>query len=401
MGLGKLFTRGPAVEPEQLRAITEFAIIDGVAVDGTGASGSRYQGGMQIPGAWRCALLISDLIGLVPWYAYRERGGLPVERLNPTPLILQKPNPQETGMSTRSSWALDLVWHGNAVGIIAARNRDGWPTAAIPVPASMVGVRRVLPGGMASVFPIGAIEYNVAGLKFGEHEVMHVKGPCQPGDVRGMGVIEAHFDTMTLARELARQARSVSQHGVPTGKLKVSNPDATKADLLEAKAGWMTAQRDRTVAVLNATTEFEPLAWNPEQLQLVEARKFSLHELALIFGLPLSLLGVESSNRTYRNDETESINILKWGMSGHIARFEQTYTELLPSGTWAKANLKAMLRADTLTRYQAHQVALGSGFMTMDEVREEEDRAPLPEPSARPAPPVPTTDTEEETDDVQ
>lgn len=395
MGLGRLLTREAQPAAEQARAFTEFAIIDGVAVDGSGGSGSRYQGGMSIPGAWRCATVISDLLGSVPWYAYRERGGLPVEQLYPTPLVLQKPNPQETGMSTRSSWGLDLVWHGNAVGIIAARNAEGWPTAILPVPASMVGVRRVLPGGMSSVLPVGAIEYSVGGYTFDEHEMFHVKGPCQPGDVRGIGVLEAHMNTLDLATEQARQARSISQHGVPTGVLRSDNVDLTKPEATELKAGWLAAQRDRTIAVLNASTHFEPLAWNPEELQLVEARKFSLHELALLFGLPLSLLGVEASNRTYRNDETESINILKWGLSGHVARFEQTFTEHLPNGTWAKANLKAVLRADTLTRYQAHAVALTNRFMTLDEVRAEEDRAPLSEP------PVPPIDPNEETADVE
>jgi hypothetical protein len=50
---------------------------------------------------------------------------------------------------------------------------------------------------------------------------------------------------------------------------------------------------------------------------------------------------------------------------------------LLPRGTDARMNIDALLRNDTLTRYQAHQIAIAAGFKTIDEVREDEKLAPL------------------------
>ncbi|PRX48676.1 HK97 family phage portal protein [Prauserella shujinwangii] len=375
MGLGRLLTRQASTPAQTRSAGANFqVVIDGNPIN---YPSSIYRGAMTIPGAWRAALLISDLLGGVPWDAYRSRGGNPIEQLDPTPLLLEQPAPPDTRMTTMSSLALDLVWHGNAVGVIAARNRDGWPTALVPVPAEQVGVRRV-PDNAVAPLPPGTVEYQVGGLSFAPWEVLHIKGPCAPGALRGFGVLEAHLDgTLNLAMEQAKQAASISRHGVPTGVLKVSNPDATEGDLREAKEGWLRSQRDRTVAALNSTTEFEPLSWNPEELQLVEARKFSLHELALIFGLPLSFLGADQASRTYSNIEQEAINLLKFTLGGHLARFEQTFSQHMPRGTTAKANLDAILRADTLSRYRAHQIGLTAGFLTRDEVRELEDRPPL------------------------
>jgi len=353
-----------------------FVIYDNLAPDW---SGRHYRGGMSVPGAWRASLQISDLLGSVPWHAYRERGAGPIERLTPTPPLLDQPNPAETRMSTFSSWALDLVWEGNAVGIVAARNLMGWPTAVLPVPADMVMVRRVGLGANAGGLPVGSVEYNIGGQSFGPADIVHIKGPSAPGELRGMGVLECHLSTLTLARDQASQADSVSRHGVPTGLLKTTNPDATEQDLRDAKTAWMNAQAERTIASLNATTEFEPLSWNPEELQLVEARKFTLHELALIFGLPLYFLGADQSSRTYSNIEQEGLNLLKFSLGGHLARFEQTLTMHMPRGTFAKASLDAILRADTLTRYQAHAIAIDKRFLTVDEVRALEDRAPLPD----------------------
>lgn len=380
------FSMAPPAAREQTRAITEFAIIDGQQVFSDGGGPNTYRGGMAVPGAWRAALLLSDLLGSVPWHALRQRAGQPLEMLEPTPPLLEQPAPPDPRMTTFSSWALDLIWEGNAVGIVAARNVEGWPTAAVPVPARMVGVRRVGAESLSQL-PVGAIEYRVGTLTFGSDQVIHIKGPCEPGAVRGLGVLEAHLsETLALVKEQQRQARSISQHGVPTGVLKVTNPDATEDDLKAAKAGWLTNQRDRTIAALNATTDFQPLSWNPEEMQLVEARRYSLTDLELLFGLPVGWLGGMNSARQYSNIEQDAVNLLKFTLAGHLARFEQTLSLHFPRGTTVKANLDSVLRSDTLTRYQAHQIGLSGGFLTVDEVRALEDRAPLPEKPPEPDP---------------
>ena len=382
--LGRLLTRQQRPRPEKSRSITEFAIINGEQVFGSevGRSGS-YRGAMGIPGAWRAAVMLSDLLGGVPWHAFRSRAGRRMEMVQPTPLLLEQPNPPDPRIVTFSGWALDLVWEGNAVGIVAARNAEGWPTAAVPVPARSVGVRRVGPGA-TSPLPVGAIEYRVGGLTFGANDVIHIKGPCEPGALRGMGVLEVHLNTLELASDQQRQARSISRHGVPTGLLKSENPDLTESEAKKLKSDWLASQRDRTIAVLNATTSFEPLAWNPEELQLVEARRFTLTDLELIFGLPPGWLGGMNSARQYSNIEQDAVNLLKFSLGGHLARFEQTLSLHMPRGTEAKANLDALLRPDTLTRYQAHAIALANRFLTIDEVRELENREPLPAPAAPP-----------------
>ena len=194
------------------------------------------------------------------------------------------------------------------------------------------------------------------------------------------------MDTFNLAHEQNRQARSISQHGVPTGVLKVNNPDVTETEARAFKTAWLESQRDRTVAVLNAITDFTPLSWNPEELELVEARRFTLTDLELIFGLPVGWLGGMNSARQYSNIEQDAVNLLKWSLGGHLARFEQTLSLAFPRGTTVRADLDSILRADTLTRYQAHVLGIDSGFLTVEEAREEERRAPLPKPTTPPAP---------------
>ncbi|MGH3424658.1 MAG: phage portal protein, partial [Nocardioidaceae bacterium] len=381
MGLGRLFQRNLTYDVTNTETGAtgsyEVVIDKGIYPDW---DAGNYRGGMGVPGAWRCALLLSDLIGGLPWEAFRRRGGRPVEKLDPTPPLLDHPDPDATRMDTFSAWALDLLWDGNAVALVADRNHEGYPTAVLPVPARFVQARRTSP---SSNLPIGPYEYDIGGRRFDPYDVLHIRGPHEPGGLRGMGVLEQHLrGAIQLAKDQSSQAGSVSRHGVPTGLLKSTNLDATEDDLKAMKAGWLRNQQTRTIQAVNATTEFQPLSWNPEELQLVEARKYTLHEVALIFGVPLSFLGVEQSNRTYTNTELEAMNLLKFGApSGMLARFEQGLTERMPQGTYAKASLDSLLRPDTKTRYEAHKIGIESGFLTVNEARELEDRPPLePEP---------------------
>lgn len=358
----------------------------GWPVSGAGA----YSGAMAVPGAWRASLLLSDTIGLIPWHAYRDGPDGIAERIRPTPPLLEQPAPPDTRMTSISSMALDLIYHGNAVALIAGRDASGVVSSAVPVPVDMVNVRRVRGRDELGLRP-GDVAYDVGGSVYGADRVIHIKGPCKPGSLRGMGVLEAHLSgALRLATELDRQAGNVGEAGVPSGVLKVSSPDLTKAEAAELKAGWMASQRTRTVGVLNAVTDFLPLAWNPTETQLLEARAFSVQQLALVFGIDPSWLGAATSSRVYANVEQEGLNLFKYSaLAGHLARFEQTLSLAMPPGEWAQTNLDSILRPDTLTRYQAHALA-ADRWLTVDEIRALENRAPLtPAQRTDMAPPAP------------
>lgn len=377
MGLGQLFHRD--VEYVATNTTTgqseTFTIIDNLAPSW---SSGAYSGAMSIPSAWRASLLLSDLIGGVPWHAYRAQAGGPSQRIVPTPPLLDRPSYPDVRVTTFSSLALDYLWHGNAIAVIAARSRDGWPIAVVPVSATEVQVKRVSRYDNAPL-PDGAVGYMIGQRWYSAHDVIHVKAPCQPGALRGLGVLENHLNggSLELAAEQNRHARSLSGSGIPTGVLQSDDPDLTPEEAAEHKAAWLRAQRDRTVAVLNPNVHFTAVAWNPSETQLLDARRFSDVQIAQIFGLDPSWVGAQQSSRVYTNIEQEGLTLLKFSLGGILARFEQTLSAHMPRGTWAQANLDALLRTDTLTRYQAHQIGIAAGFLTADEARELEDRPPL------------------------
>jgi phage portal protein BeeE len=65
-----------------------------------------------------------------------------------------------------------------------------------------------------------------------------------------------------------------------------------------------------------------------------------------------------------------------------LSRVERAVGRLLPRNQCARFDAKGFVRATLKERYEAHAVALASGFLTVNEVRELEGRAPLPEGGA-------------------
>lgn len=412
MGLGRSFRRA---EPEPGRHDRAAGSGFEVIIDGNPINNplQAYSGGLGLPAAWRSSMKISDAIGSINWDLWRVVRNRRI-RL-PRPALLQQPAPPEMLMTTFSSWALDLIWHGNAVGLIASRDEDGVPDAILPIPANQVGIRRIGAEGRTSYtsgLPVGAIEYQIAGTTYSRHEMFHVKGPCQPSDVRGWGVLESHLrgnpvggGALDLALELNRQAAAAGAgDGVPSGLLKSDNPDLDETEAADMRRQWYRNQRSRQIQVLNASTNFTPLAWNPDELQLIDARKMSLLETALVFGMEPSDLGVETSSRTYKNDNAVDVKFVKWGLRGHLSRFTAELSRLwMDPNLWVLPDTDEFTRPDALTQAQIGQIQVTSKVRVPNELRAADGLTPLEGGDEFPAagPAVPQNDTGGANDDQQ
>lgn len=349
---------------------------------------------LKSPGAWRATMMYAHLLGSSPTYGYRILPDSSAVRLATQPGFLAFPAGQGPGRRTpfkvKADAAIDMLWHGNAIGVAVRSPMTPWPIGWVGVAADACQVAWVDPYDYSA----GRI-YQIGSKIFSEGDILHWEMPGEVGALRGLGVWETQGQTLALAEAQQDQAFSVSSnHGVPTGLLYTDDPDVTDTELAASKAAWLASQRDRTIAALGGNTKFQPVAWSPEAGQMVEARQFSLTDLENTFMLPVGWLGGMNSARQYSNIEQDAVNLIKFSaLAGLIPAWEQTNTQQMPRNQFAQNNLDAILRGDTKTRYEAHAIASGGrGWMTPDEIREIEDRQPLGgaaaelEPTAQPAP---------------
>lgn len=346
----------------------------------------RWGGAMQIPAVYRAATLLSAVVASMPIEG--RRGG---QLITPTPPMLADPAAGiDNSSRVLASWVLDGLFEGNAIGVVAARNADGWPTAILPVPARWVTVRYYNGGAYNLLDNYGSlIEYVIQDHVFARHDIFHVKfGPCEPGALRGVGLLENAIGTFNLAGEQIRQARALAEYGIPTGLLQAAaNSGVTQAQMQEAKESWIESQQTRTIAALAPDVTFQPLGWDPSEAQMLEAREFTSREIALIFGVPASMIesgGGKGSDMVYANISQADIQFLKYSIDAPIlVPLEQELSRHMPRGCSAHFDRAAVLAMDLPTRWSSYAVALGSpsapGWMLPNEVRVEEGYEPLPE----------------------
>jgi len=320
---------------------------------------------LGVPAIYRGVTLIADAIGALGIHSYRNG-----RMVNPTPKLLERPNPQETRIETISAMAASLILDGNYIAVLGPSNANGLPDFFYPVAIDRVNVTR----------KDGQIIYRIDERQYDASEILHIKNFALPGEFFGRGIVQTQKQAIGKEIAINEYASRYFDGGVnPTAVIKSGNPDLTQEEAEALKSAWlaMYSGRNRMPAVLNSTTDFEILSSNAQESQLIEAQLAGLTEAANILGLPAYYLGAPNSSRTYANVEQENLQLVRWSIQPIAERIEQSLSDLLVRGQYAKFNYDALLRTDTLSRYQAHAVGISSGFLTVDEVREMENRDPI------------------------
>lgn len=216
------------------------------------------------------------------------------------------------------------------------------------------------------------------------YRLVELRNPLSPVDESGLaqGVLEMHAAEYGVARQQVEYGSGMYRSGVPAGYLKVSTPNFNKEQAEKLKARWLEAHGGdrKSIAVLNATTDFQPISLSPVDMALIESRKMTLVDIANMFSIPVyHLNGGYSDGLTYSNAESRSSDLVTYAFLPWAAAIESVITSLLPQGQFLEIVFSGLLRADTKTRYEAYSAALRDGWMTVNEVRLLESLPPLAE----------------------
>jgi HK97 family phage portal protein len=277
--------------------------------------------------------------------------------------------------------AESLTLYGNSINLVTSRDRLGYPLTLKPIHPTLAAVR--FTGNPMA--PTIATWY-IAGQLYDPADVWHVKSHLgRAGWPLGRGLIDTDSDAIALAVALqGYSAAYFASGGLPHSILKIHRPEITQEQADAAKASW-TAKFSGApgVAVLNELTDFTPVSFNPVDSQMIESRSFSLIEIALLWGLPPSKLGANVGGSTYKNAQMEEVQARNDAVAPWTRLLAQAASlELLPRGQNCEWDLMAAIEADTLTKYQAYQLALGgpgptSQWLLVDEIRSRENLDPM------------------------
>lgn len=169
--------------------------------------------------------------------------------------------------------------------------------------------------------------------------------------------------------------------------------DITIQELLNSWASW---RKTRTTGYVPAAVKYNPVdVPSPADMQLAEQQRQAYLSIANATGLDPEDLGISTTSRTYQNATDRRQDRVNDTYSPYMAAITDRLSmpDVTKRGRLVRFDLDDYLRADPATRAEFYASAKTTGWMTPDEIRTEERRAPLTTMQrlelAPPAPPEP------------
>ena len=338
----------------------------------------NQQNATSIGAVYAAVKLYADTVASLPIGSFIREGGVrrPVTR----PIWYDRPipaNPNYTGFQFRHAVTSSLLLDGNAF-ILFLTDRLGDVVETRVLDPQKVDIK-VDENGV----PLYTVSTEAGAFTVGPDKMVHIPLFATAGHQRGMSPVEHHRTTLGLASATQLYAAKFYENGAaPSAVIKVPGEltqdvaDSLRASFSRRHEG---VEKMHKVAVLTGGADYTQMSAKISDLQLVETMHWGVESIARIYGVPLHLLQYPGGNTSYSSVEVISIEWLRLGLGPLISRIEAGLQRLIVGNTtFVKFNLDGLLRPTTKERYDAYSVALNNGFLSLDEVRALEDRAPLP-----------------------
>lgn len=318
--------------------------------------------------------VVNDAVASTPLKRYRDNSDGTRTELTPATLFLHTDGTQ---VSFVSQCVTSLLSDGNAFGYVTGFDYTGWPSSMVWLDPRKVQVE----GGLDDPEnPTAVARYYFNRRPLDPQRVLHITWYLPPGKNRGLSPLEKFkvaYETAQAAQAMARGF--YANNGIPS--VHVRNTDQTIDDpavVDKLKTRYKDAVAGRDVLLTGSDWEVSVLGVPPDQANFIETLKLSATQIAAIYGVPPERIGGETgSSLTYKTLEQQEQHFYGSVVRPWATRIEEHLSTLLPRGQSVRFDLDAQVRADLLTRMQAHQIALQTGIETPDEARRAEDKPPL------------------------
>jgi HK97 family phage portal protein len=322
---------------------------------------------------WGCCRLISTSLASLPTDLIRitDAGKEKAATDSLYPLLTQSPNPMMTMQQWLQPTLLGLMLYGNSFTWVDRLNGEVvglWPLNSARVTMVING------DGTISYYYYDSIGRQTI---FTDSEIIHFRMFTLDGYF-GLPVLVYHQMTFGLATASTTYATALYNNGGQPGgvleypgQLKQAQHDRIRASWTDIHSGPGNAGR---VAILEEGMKYTPIGIPPEQLQYIEEQKFSVEQIARIFGVPPHLIGA-MDKPTYASVEQQSIEFVRYTLYPYVRCLEQGVDKTLvpePNVTW-RFNLNAFERGDVKTRYDSYAVGRQWGWLSANDILTSED----------------------------
>lgn len=338
----------------------------------SGAGGT--DGALALQPVYSCVRFIAEGVGKTPVVQYRDTGTRKV-RMPPGPFIA-KPSNYLRPFDWRVVGMTSVLLHGMAYALITSRDGYQYPTSAEWLPPELVTVVDTSPFN-----PMKATFY-YAGRPVPREDLFIIRGLSVPGRTEAISPLRA-FQLLIESGHNALEYGTgwYRSGGFPPGVFKNTQYEVSDEQSAEIKGRLVRAIRRHEPLVHGSDWDFSPITVPPNEAQFIESMQLNATQIASVYGVqPRRAGGVHGDSMTYSNVEMDAISEVTDTLDSWLVRFEEAYFDALPRPQMAEFDRDARIRHDIRTRFDVYRVARDIGIMNVDEIRDLEDREPLPKP---------------------
>lgn len=333
-----------------------------------------YKTAMGVPAVWAAVNFISDAIAGLPLHLY-QRSGVDRKRVDSylSRIFHDAPNPGLTSFSWRKNLMTNALLRGRAYTYIERDQSN-----------RIAALWHLDPDKTVVKSQAGKLvyEYNESAsrkIEYSAQEIIDISWSVQPDGFSHWDPIAQNKNAIGLMIALEAYASKFFQNGgVPP--LSLEGPIETAPGAKRASDSITQALADarkdkRNVIVMPSGHVLKAIGIDPEKMQMTDARRFQVEEIARIFSLPPVFLQ-DLTRGTFSNTEQQDLHFVKHTLKSWIERLEQEINLKLFPGTntrFVEFNVDGLLRGDFKTRMDGYAKAVQNAHMTPNEVRRREN----------------------------
>lgn len=335
-----------------------------------------------------CTNAIATALAYVPALVYRRDGDgnrieMPTHPL--CKIVRAGANDQMTWPDFLEHFVASTLLTGNGLAVII-RSGNGQLAGFQYVPWGMVTVAELSSGRLA--YDVSDGRGNTR--RYLEGEVLHLRDRTDDGKI-GRSRLSRAADTVNGVQAANSHATAFLNNGAsPSGVIEVPGtmkPEQRTSLRESFQNRHGGASNAGSTLILDGGMKWTAAQISPEDAELLETRKFGVIELCRLFQVPPPIVQAYENN-TFTNAAQAGLWFATFCLAPWARKIEAEFARsVFPTGGSyeLELDLSGFLRGDPETRWNAHKIAIDSGVLDPDEVRQIEGWNPR-SASDRPAP---------------
>jgi len=334
------------------------------------AASVNFDNALGVSAWWAGCRLLSETVAGLPIRMYRMVDGAkaPDESHALWYTLNVKPNQYQNKVEFWETVMLNLVTTGNSY--VAIERQGNRIISLLPLMSAQVTTELLNDGSIVHTYFTGT-----STRVYSSESMWHIK--LFGNGVIGLSPLSHARQSLGITIAAENRLGSVYRNGgKPTGILMVDKL-LTKEQRAQIRANMaeLAEGNNDNLFVLEAGMKYESVSMTPQDIELLESRRFQLEDVARFLGVPSVLINDTSGSTTWGSGVQQIIDgFYKLNLRPYLERMEAGIRLNLLSDADSRKymvefDFDALLRMDQSTRFDGYNKGINGGVLTPNEAR--------------------------------